>query len=93
VEKGTDIALNGTNPNELVTNEIGVVRGRDIVLGDGACHVLPNAAISLGEDCVIESQEERSECIEGDNTRRFVRRFGIRACSIFIEDSFDFFGG
>lgn len=61
VQQRTNIAFDGTHADELVADQVRVVRGRNVVLGQGACHIVPDFTVVVCEWRVFGGEEEGCE--------------------------------
>lgn len=64
LEESADVALDGAVPNELVSDQVRVVRARDKVLGQRASHVVRDLGRWLGERAVVGRRQERREAVQ-----------------------------
>lgn len=78
MEEGSNVPFDGARSHELISDQIGVVRGRDVVFGKRAGHVHPNRWL-FSEGRVLLGQKEGNKVLDfpcavlpGD------KRWGIR---------------
>ncbi len=53
--------LDSACSNELVPNQIRVVRRRDVVLRQGTCHVMVDLPVTIGQGWIVARHEEVGE--------------------------------
>jgi hypothetical protein len=63
VQERSDVPFDGARAHELISDQIGVVGGRDVVFGKRAGHVHPNRRF-LTESRVLLGQEKRDKVLD-----------------------------
>lgn len=64
-EQRADVALERARADELVADEVCVVRARDIVLAHRPAHVVPHLAVLVRKRCVLPRHKEARESANG----------------------------
>jgi len=83
MQQRPDIPLYCTVADKLMPDEVCVVRGRDKILGNGACHVMPDLAALVRKDRVVWREQECCKRVEGHlacgwNVREVIAGGGVR---------------
>lgn len=60
-----NIPLNCANANQLVPNEVRVMRRGDIIVWEGTCHVMPDLAMLIQKGRVVSGEQKGHERFEG----------------------------
>ena len=70
MKQGADVALNRADADQLMPDEVRVVRRGHVVLRDWSCHILVDWQTVFREGSVLLAEEEASEVIQSHVTVR-----------------------
>lgn len=77
MQQRPNIPLDRTIPNELMSNQIRIMRRRDEIIRQRQRHIVKHPIVMIGERGIVPREEEGGECGEGPRHvgRRRARRF------------------